>query len=376
MNIYSVKVPLRYGSIPYSGENPNFQQNSFYALDQPIECHYCISIESDNTALQQKSGTARIRNEENVFQVEMDAIWASDENKAISKTHAILENICQNLSFMAQKHQGDLQFFYPGFYWLDREIKLYLKKNNADDVIEKENKDGMTTLLMKDSISVYESLEITCSYTLMAEDFSRLNQIKASNSFFRFMLKAYYGALMDSDISSKYFRLFTIIEYLEQNFISKEPWEKLIPEVISERVLEDFISSVKKRLQDSGRGEKFAQSRSEKIKSRLSSTVKTATMESRAEKLFCYLSEHYEIQTVRSIGASYPLTLEIVKELINQRNRLFHGNEKDKDQRELMKLTRYLLFLCQNIIEKISGNTALYNFYATSEVDEDGLHKN
>lgn len=80
--------------------------------------------------------------------------------------------------------------------------------------------------------------------------------------------------------------------------------------------------------------------------------MKTATMESRAEKLFRYLSEYYEIKTVKSAVVSYPFTLKKVNDLINQRNRLFHGNEKDEEKKHLKDITGYLLLLCRNIMEK------------------------
>lgn len=355
LNIYSAEVPLRYGSIPHSGETQNYQRNSMYVLDQPIVYHYRISMDSDTAGIKQedcKDGTVEICAKKKDFSVKLSRLLAADENEAISQVRGILKDICRNLSFLAQQHQEDTQFFYLGVYWRDRDIKLCLEESNVDIVVKKENKDGTTTLYFRDDIRPSDSLSMTCTYTLTAEDFSHLHQIGNSDSSFRFMLRAFYGALMDSDISSKYFRLFTIIEYLEQNFISKEPWDKLIPQKVSENILEDFISSIKQELQESGEEEKSVGDRAAKIKPRLSSIVKTATMESRAEKLFCYLSKHYEIKTVKSAVVSYPFTLKEVNDLINQRNRLFHGNEKDEEKKHLKDITGYLLLLCRNIMEK------------------------
>lgn len=355
MNIYSAEVSLRYGTIPHSGESQNYQRNSMYVLDQPIVYHYWISMESNNAGGKQeacKEGIVKICMEGEDFRVKLSLLLADDENGAISQARCFLENICRDLSFLAQQHQEDTQSFYLGVYWRDRDIKLCLEESNVDIVVKKENKDGTTTLHFRDDIRPSDSLSMTCTYTLTAEDFSHLHQIGNSDSSFRFMLRAFYGALMDSDISSKYFRLFTIIEYLEQNFISKEPWDKMIPRKVSENVLEDFISSIKQELQESGEEEKSVGNRAAKIKPRLSSIVKTATMESRAEKLFRYLSEHYEIKTVKSAVVSYPFTLKKVNDLINQRNRLFHGNEKDEEKKHLKDITGYLLLLCRNIMEK------------------------
>ena len=355
MNIYSTEIPLRYNAIPYDEENPSLTRNSVYLLDHPIKLPYAVCIVEDNTYENNLESTERhyatIFTEGNDFKVKLDYLPADDEDEAVSKTRTFLRDICLKLTFLAQLHQSNPQTFHSSFYWEDREIKLHLGKH-VDEIVKQVSKGGMTTLQTADHIRFHEAVGITIAYELDAEDFAKLGKVKESNPFFRFMLQAYYGALRDPDIPSTYFRLFTIIEYLEQNFISKQPWEKLIPENIAKNSLETFITDIKKQLNEENES---ADDRAIRLKLRINQILTGATLKNRAEKLFYYLTEIYGIHTFSTGANSYLLTLEMLKDLIKQRNNIFHGRdqkEKDQEAQHLKDRTTFLLLLCQEIMKK------------------------
>lgn len=98
------------------------------------------------------------------------------------------------------------------------------------------------------------------------------------------MITSFYKALGQTDLKSKYFNLFIIIEYIEQNI----PYESVNTKLYNEDQSKKLAENISKVIDNSSTNNK-------NIKNRIKSILSSATKESRQEKLYSILTESLNI---------------------------------------------------------------------------------
>ncbi len=136
------------------------------------------------------------------------------------------------------------------------------------------------------------------------------------NPEFKFIMDCYYRALAANDSVTKFYNAFSVIEFIETTFKD----EINTSELVAGNVYKDFVDYL-----DGFDG--FIPDQKNRILNRVGNTLKNATLESRAEKLFALMTKYFEIEYVSSGSVEMSVTLESMKELISIRNSLYHSKQ-------------------------------------------------
>lgn len=224
MHKYLIQVPLRYIKRPFCDENPEVVRKIRWEVVNPFNTTMKY-IYNGNV---KKVNVEVIGDSKNGIRICTDELLGSSKDDALKIVRKIAKKICINLSFSAQKQLDNFEEFHSYFYWEDRQIHI----NEVDTKVTckrtvSEDKHNVTLAVNEPILSNCSrfreqvDMELTRSINLLG--LNNLELCVEKNPACKFMLAAFYAALGNRDISSQYFNLFTIIEYLEQNEMKEYP---------------------------------------------------------------------------------------------------------------------------------------------------------
>ncbi|MDR0920687.1 MAG: hypothetical protein LBM93_15780 [Oscillospiraceae bacterium] len=220
-----------------------------------------------------------------------------------SKLRDIIENVCLSLSMLLAQQNTVIGKYHPNISFDITTLKSYDEKGNG-----------------KDTSSVYRpTYEVGVTLQFAFENFPQFYSQVGTKEFYVFK-GLIYAALRSRDTKSKYFNLFTIIEYIEEKKLGSITTTKLFNDKEIKFIEDNFSDSKKDRLLQ------------------LMNDKKT-TRACRKEKLQMILSECYDIQRNKSD----------LKAFIDNRNKLFHGKQ-EVDEAKLIELINNLLGLCLDVL--------------------------
>ena len=338
------QVPLLCTRYSFKCESPLITREIELKIEKPIKLAFPYSYQN-----QEKKADVEIIGgiHEGIFASFKSIISDSEEN-ALHIVREILQDVCIQLSIMAQMQMGESWDFHSYFYWEDRNVTI--KINVQGDSYQREEEGHNVYLNLSDRLCVQEKITLKSTKVVALHDLGLAKEQMDRNPIFRFMANSFYAALGNKDIVSQSYRLFTIIECLEQNFTSdySECTKPLIPEKQKERFWSDINNTLKKY--------GLENTRKEQISNRLKNAVNKATEKSRKEKLQYILKQRYNITYSRDDN-NESSNANLLKEFIDMRNRLFHADTKGGVANErLSDLTSELFDLCRHIIFKEMKN--------------------
>ncbi len=349
MNKYNFSIPLEYNKTS-NYDNSEMTSELNFKLDKNIE--YKLQLElskGDFTA--NEDCYIRLTDKDNKFILSFDSIYADDESYAYEMATMLIDKVCCVLTFIFQGQNSNFQHFHPKFTYKIKDIickeEVYIKYK---DFISKPNEymdeNGNKTIVITEKISFREHMSDLITLTVKTDLFGRLFCLHGTNTHLSFLLESYYRSLGELEFISKYYNLFTIIEYIETNFkehsssknifsqTQKKELKKMIEEKIAEYFKEDN-SEIKTRFFN-----------------RFSSLIADVTDKTRAQKLCEILNNHFEIYEINETILHFEINEETIKKFIDTRNSLFHAkNITEYEKKELNNLTNKLMALCKTIIE-------------------------
>ena len=156
-----------------------------------------------------------------------------------------------------------------------------------------------------------------------------------------FVLDEYYTALGQESITSKFFHLFSIIEYVEKNYIHLAETRPVFDEADKLEVMK-CLEQVK-----------ISKDKRERLYGLVSGAMSRATEADREEKLVRIL--HYMgIKEFRECGTQFVIEKRTIKELTTLRNSYYHGDGKKVDETEkhisVELAVARLMYICEGII--------------------------
>ena len=338
---YFIQVPVLYRKQPSCKENPQATKKLVWRIKEPYTM-YVYHRDSDKVKVEIMGD-----GKDGIF-VNFHDLLAESEERALEFVRGVLSDICIRLSYLMQNQLSFSFNFHSYFYWNDRDIiiKDLNPRENCQRFEDKQNHKVYLNLI--DSIGVKDQMDSEVTYEIDFSNFEVLDACSMENSHIKFMLKSFYRALGNWDIASQYFKLFTIIEYLERNVMDENAvyTKKLIPDELQKCFLDEISNFVRK--QDS-----MSKEMQKRTINRFNEIIKRATINSRAKKLQYLLQNRYGIYDVSCDGKESPLTVKKLQEFIEMRNFLFHSlKDKKTRKQDLSSLTKELFVLCQNIINK------------------------
>lgn len=282
---------------------------------------------------------ANIKISEN-FKLKISDIIAENDDMGFLLVSKCIDKVCKTVTILLQFQNYDNRENVPNLTYLPANIELL--KRDRFDVEQYHKKDNK--VLFRDYMGLSDGITgMKSTQELDLSDFDKVYH-SFNNEDSLDIGDTIYRATLSKNIESRFFQLFTIIEAIETKYnddakisskmLQGENFEKL------EQAVLDGIDKLS-----------LCQEYNKRIKSRLLQIIKTATIETRAEKLSTIIKTKYDTYLVKKGVIEYEITTEKMQEFISARNKLFHGSHSDEKKRnKLVQLTNELQELCLNIL--------------------------
>lgn len=276
------------------------------------------------------------------FELILEGIVCDDYNKAVIMAEKILPDICKVLNLIIQIYSAENEEFQPNLSYNIANLKEISCKDISFNEFKSESKHQYRNLILKDTLSFRESISMTVTHHISLDNFPILYANKSN-----FFIDILYRATRCRDALSKYFTLFTMIEFIEGKYTKEIKVNKIVNKSNKNQFKKSF-------------NEIFSKTDNipkERLLSRIMTILCNATVETRAEKLCEIIKNKYKIESISQSLINYDITPEKMEEFIKIRNTLFHGGEINNEElNSQIQKNNELLFLCLKIAEFESMN--------------------
>ena len=200
---------------------------------------------------------------------------------------------------------------------------------------------------MQSIIKIYKSLvkNIDIKELLSLENF--FEYFNSTNSDLNYMLDELYLALGKENVQSKFFHLFSIMEFIEKRFIKFSGASNLLTEDEVDKIVK-YLSNIDMD---------FGKDKIEKITNTFRSNMLKMTDYGRATKLANILN-YMGIKKIKYLNETIGVNGKEVAQIIKIRNCLFHGDVnglKEDIDKKIQIAVEKLLIICGMIIEWVAG---------------------
>lgn len=265
-------------------------------------------------------------NTDDRYKVSISFIDAEDKRDARNKAASVAEYICGSMDLFLAINNHNAHNYQPKTFFEKSEIEL------KEEYTRKTEDSGVVSF----ASSIEVGLQTTLFFTITTDDFSKYYYAYLNDEP-RMLIDTYRKALGIKDVESKYFNLFTIIEYIESRYRCYNQEQLLFTKDERKQILAS--------IQD------WVYNRNENVRSSLHQCLSRLTDINRAEKLKNILN-YLGILDKKEGIYPYEVTKEQMQEFINQRNSLYHASDSVASG-HLEKLTTQLMDLCLKIIKAI-----------------------
>ena len=271
------------------------------------------------------------------FNVTFAELMAENDDKAMIIVNNLLEKLCRKLTMIIELQSAENEPCQPNLSFNISKAKITEKSEFVDvNKVPNTNK-----IICRDNMGIHDALSIMVSHHISLEKYGFILSNEPANESALFM-DILYRAARCRDIASKYFTLFTMIEYIETKYIQYIKTQNMLDD--------DKMSQLKNWLDENF--EFDDKTYKDRLTNRINSILRSATIETRAEKLCEIIKQTYKITSISQSLTNYDITPAKMDQFIKMRNKIVHGSTmSDFDSSEKITITNELLFLCQKIVE-------------------------
>lgn len=361
---YDVIVPLRY----YTYDLHSNQKDSEYVmgLKEDIEWDVTISVRepiADTNQIFENQEKVHFhlfcekdQEHDNIpadfFSCKITNIVAHEQEEARLFVKPYLYKICRTLSFFLSKHNCNKQSYQPrvesDMEHSEWEKRIYepfeqlVRKGETDNSIETIWSDGkkhqVITVEMAPLV-ISTSVYIKIYGKMPVDDF--LLYTECTDADLNFMLDEFYLALGQENSYSKFFHLFSIIEFVEKRYADRNGAQKLLALEETESILNAVSACV---LLDE-------KEKRDRVHGALKQALVNLTDIGRKEKLV-HILHQMGVFKVENCGTEFEIDSKTIGQIINLRNKCYHGDRKKNKQTYIdvdLAVTR-LMYICEKII--------------------------
>ena len=165
--------------------------------------------------------------------------------------------------------------------------------------------------------------------------------VECDDTDLNYMLDEFYLALGQENRYSKFFHLFSIIEFVEKRYEESNGANKLLApeeiEAIAKAVMNCSMMADKEKR--------------DRVCGALKQTLGNLTDIGRKEKLV-HILHQMEIREIKDCGTEFVVDNKTIGQLISLRNKCYHGDRKNADQpyMDIDLAVTQLMYLCEQII--------------------------
>lgn len=326
--LYSAIIYIDYNRYDIHGMDKN--SSMIFKLHEPIklvlEKDLCKNEYNISQALEVTIDNIGDMYTDQGYKVLISFIDAEDRVDALNKASSVTEHICSSMDLFIASNNHNTHNYQPRTFF--KKSKIELKEEHTRKVED--------TGIVTSTQNIQIGIKTTAFFTIPPDGFDKFYYAYLDEEP-KMLIDMYRKALGIKDVESKYFNLFTIIEYIESRY--------------SEYNKEQLLFESEERKQVLNNIEDWVYNKSPNVKSSLSQCLSRLTDINRAEKLMNIL-KHFGVTGKEEGVYPYEITNKQIQQFINQRNRLYHAGNNEKNN-SLEILTIQLMDLCFNIIEAI-----------------------
>lgn len=323
------KVVFRTYEVPGYGDGYDFEDIV------KIKLHANISDNRKSSAFQEKDDYRVI--------CEIKGMLVDDEIFAKKFSEEIIDRICKRLSLVFIKHNANRHLYQPRVepVWSE----AVFNRCEYDSFVETKRKalekiDGNNrTLYLQDCMYIRDSVYCISRIPIPSEEIKIGEWLSKTDEAVEFLINEYYSALGTENIKSKFFHLFAIIEFCEKEYKEHNGSSRFL----SDEEVDIAIAEMKKQINPRKR---------ERIISILKSNLVKANDIGRSGKLENIL-KWMGIEKYKQFGTDRPIDKKLLSDIINLRNKSFHGTKENiKDvEKKYADAVEILLYIDEMILE-------------------------
>lgn len=332
----SLKVPLMYNThdIKISPNRDITSERHFIFEEKPKDCVFnskfryirsdgslaseyqqeaVISLFTEEESKEKnKEGTKKGYDQEDQLFCEIKGLLVSDERYAYTIAEDLVNKICKQLSLLISRHNSDQQNIQPRV-----EPNWHKAVWNIDmyQPVERIETEQGSRLLIADRIGLRDTLQIRVKSRLPAEEVDISDWLRSRDDDYNFLLNEFYTALGEEKPKSKFFHLFSMIEFCEREYANYNGAERLL----TDEEIRELGQKLKDELKDKHSGEAL-----NNIVSRVQKTLTDSTNIGRIDKLQNILIAMGITQYKDGIKMT-AIDKKLLKHITTLRNKSFHG---------------------------------------------------
>ena len=355
---YNIELHLTYNRMALYDRTPDSEFR--VELEKPFvwELNQIVQIKAENGEQKTFSDT---------YKIELSSVWKENiEKNHIEKNHmpepyfrmtienilgetkeaageylsGTVERICKNLTLEINHHNCNRHHYQPRVeadwshaVWKKQEYEPYLEYlENQGNGREFHVWNHMT-----------EGFYMTSCLKFREGKIDYKNWTMPENEAYEFLMNEYYIALGQEDAKSKFFHLFSIIEYIEHRYEQYNGAIPLYPEK-TRKEIGDMLQELLAKRDD------FSSKERKQLCGQVSGALARAANIGRADKLKNIL-QHMKIEKLKIHDHEIEVDRTFLQKMIALRNKTFHG--EGKDLQEYIQAGPEMLYLCEMILEAV-----------------------
>lgn len=362
LHIFNVLIPLRYytydlhsekkdseyvmglkqdvdWNVARMVEKPIPETNQIFRKEEPVHIHLFCENDAEHEEIPA-----------DFFKVEITNIVASDQDEARVFVKPYLYRICRTLSFFLSQNNCNKHSYQPR---VETDVEHAIWGSSFYEPFEEllqKKKDSVETTVVdgkKYQVITVESAPIVISASLYTKIYGRmptddfLLYVECDDTDLNYMLDEFYLALGQENRYSKFFHLFSIIEFVEKRYEESNGANKLLApeeiEAITKAVMNCSMMADKEKR--------------DRVCGALKQTLGNLTDIGRKEKLV-HILHQMGIREIMDCGTEFVVDNKTIGQLISLRNKCYHGDRKNADQPYMnidLAVTQ-LMYICERII--------------------------
>lgn len=320
-------------------EKPIPETNQIFRKEEPVHIHLFCENDAEHEEIPA-----------DFFKVEITNIVASDQDEARVFVKPYLYRICRTLSFFLSQNNCNKHSYQPR---VETDVEHAIWGSSLYEPFEEllqKKKDSVETTVVdgkKYQVITVESAPIVISASLYTKIYGRmptddfLLYVECDDTDLNYMLDEFYLALGQENRYSKFFHLFSIIEFVEKRYEESNGANKLLApeeiEAIAKAVMNCSMMADKEKRN--------------RVCGALKQTLGNLTDIGRKEKLV-HILHQMEIREIKDCGTEFVVDNKTIGQLISLRNKCYHGDRKNADQpyMDIDLAVTQLMYLCEQII--------------------------
>lgn len=356
---YDIKIPLTYNRFPILSNDPDSElryemrhlcEEEFEIVFRTYEIpHYKEGYDfNDTVKIRLYADDTGKGQDASKWICEINGMLVDDEIYARKFSEEIVERICKRLSLVFIKHNANRHLYQPRVEALWS--KAVFNRCEYTPFIEAKHKalekdDNHKTIYLEDHIYLHASAYLTARTTIPPTEINIGEWFSKENEVVEFLMNEYYSALGAENIKSKFFHLFTIIEFCEKEYEDYNGASRLL----SDDEVGVLITKIK-GLIDATKRERITSSLKDKL-IRLNDTGR----EGKLENILKWMG----IEKYNHFGVEKAVDKKMLSDITKLRNKSFHGTKENlrNVEREYADAVEKLLYIDEKILDFVMRNS-------------------